>query len=127
MNYKIIAIFTLLLLVFEILAGIPFGIWLAKDGFISNSQIFHLGTYIAGFVVEFIIFYLLFIQKINKPILHALIIGFLYWVIGDSLLYVLAGIKFPPLLVVIDAVIIVSAISLALYIAKIKGQLNVYT
>ena len=105
--------------------GIPFGVWLVKDHLISNSPMFHLVTYMAAFVVELFIFYFLFIQKINKPIQHALIIGILYWVIGDSLLYLLAGIKLLPLLVVIDAIIIVSAISLALYIAKIRGKLSV--
>ena len=125
MNYKIIVIFTSLLLVLGTLAGIPFGIWLAKDELISNSPIFHLGMYMTAFVVEFIVFYFLYMQKLNKPTLHALIIGILYLVISDSLLYVLVDIKNTPLLAVIDAVIIVLAIYLSLYFAKIRGKLSV--
>ena len=124
-NYKIIVIFTSLLLVLGTLAGIPFGIWLAKDELISNSLVFHLGMYITVFVAEFIIFYFLYLQKLNKPTLHALIIGILYLVISDTLLYVLLDIKHTPLLAVIDTMIIVLAIYLSLYIAKIRGKLSV--
>ena len=78
-----------------------------------------------AFVVEFIVFYFLYMQKLNKPTLHALKIGILYLVISDSLLYVLVDIKNTPLLAVIDAVIIVLAIYLSLYFAKIRGKLSV--
>lgn len=125
MNYKIIAIFTSLLLVSETLAGIPFGILLAKDELISNSLMYHLGQYVAVFVVEVIVFYVLYMKKINKPLQHASIIGILCWVIGASVLYVLVGIKPSPLLVVVDIVITVLAILLALYVANIRGKLSV--
>ena len=128
MNYKIIAIFTSLILVLGTLAVIPFGIWLERNELISTSPMFHLfylGMYMTGLVVEFIVFYFLYMQKINKPTQHAFIIGILCLIISNSLLYILVGIQPPPLLVVIDTVITVIAIYLALYIAKIRGKLSI--
>ncbi|WP_444901994.1 hypothetical protein ACJJIG_02455 [Microbulbifer sp. SSSA007] len=125
MNFKIIAIYTILSFIIGTLVGIPFGLWISHDEKIIESPVYHLFGYVSGFLASFCIYYFLFKVKLERPVLHALIIGVLSNMLGGLIVYLLVGVTTPILLLYVDVLLMFVAIALALYVCKIREQFGV--
>ena len=97
MNCKIIAVYTIISLFLGAMAGVPFGLWIGHDEKIIESPVYHLLGYVSGFVVSLGIYYFLFKVKLERPVLHAVIIGVLSNALGELILYLLVGLTTPIL------------------------------
>ncbi len=118
MSWKIIAIFTTLLFTLGVLSGIPFGMWASNEDQVIYSNWFHYLQDVINFLISTCVFYLLFKQKINKPILHAFIIASVSSVASIILLYFLIGIVYPALLLAFNAALTVVSILIAFSLAR---------
>lgn len=124
MNYKVITVYTLISMVLAVSAGIPFGIWAGHDNKITESPIYHLLSYFVGFLVSVCVYYFLFKVRLNKPILHAVVV----WILSNvflALTYFYFIGKFPAIpLLFVDLLLMFVAITLAYQVCKANGKLG---
>ena len=125
MNLKIIAIYTFISIALGIISGIPFGFWVAHDEKIIDSPIYYLLNYVAGFLLSFFVYYYLFKLRMERPVLHAVIVGVLSYALAALALYVVAGLFSPDLFLFIDTLLMVFAIGLARHICEARGEFGV--
>ncbi|MCK7598984.1 hypothetical protein M0G74_17050 [Microbulbifer sp. CAU 1566] len=125
MNLKIIAIYTCFSIVLGIISGIPFGFWVAHDEKIIDSPIYYLLNYMAGCLVSFLVYYFLFKVRMERPILHVVIVGVLSYALAALALYVVAGVFSPDLFLFVDSLLMVFTIGLARHICEARGEFGV--
>ncbi len=108
-----------------IIAGIPFGFWMAHDEEIIDSPIYYSLNYMTGFMVSFFVYYFLFKVRMERPILHTVIVGVLSYVLAALALYVVAGVFSPDLFLFVDSLLMVFTIGLARHTCEARGEFGV--
>lgn len=124
-NFKLIAIFSLTYFLLGILQGIPEGVWMAKTGELLPSFWYQCGKYIPRAVIDLVFFYALFMKASVKPILHALSVVVLAWIVNASIVYFLAGLTPSVLVTLLNGMVTVFCIIISYsLVIKLNQQKN---
>ncbi len=118
MNFKVLSIFTFSYFLIGVLLGIPEGIWMGDTGQVITSKLYFWIKYFAYFFVDIVFFYFMFKKNIKLPILHAVLVVFLSWVLDTSLVYFLTGVSLLSFLTIFNFIITLLAIFTSAFITN---------
>ncbi len=106
MNFKLVAIYTILYFSLGVLLGIPEGFWASSTGevHVFSSKSYFWGKLLVWIAIDIMFFSHLFKRNPPNPIIASAIIVVLAWAIDSGLVYFLAAITPAALLVAIDFV-----------------------